>query len=60
MKAIIQSLLILLVALGFSAPVVAQDLTDNETCMECHADADRAPPADPNKGQVVENLALFL
>ena len=52
MKSIIQSLLILLVALGFAAPVVAQDLTDNETCMECHADGDRAPPADPNMPQV--------
>jgi hypothetical protein len=52
MKSIIQCLLILLVALGFAAPIVAQDLSDNETCMECHADADRAAPSDPNMPQV--------
>ena len=40
------------VALSLAGPVVAQDLTDNETCMECHADADRAAPADPNMVQV--------
>jgi hypothetical protein len=25
-------------ALGFSANAVAEDLSDNETCLECHAD----------------------
>jgi hypothetical protein len=39
-------------ALGLAVPVVAQDVTDNETCMECHADTDRAAPADPNMVQV--------
>lgn len=41
-----------LMALGFAAPVVAQDLSDNETCMECHEDADRAPPSNPDRPQV--------
>jgi hypothetical protein len=41
-----------LMALAFAAPVVAQDLSDNETCLECHADADRAPPSNPDRPQV--------
>lgn len=52
MKATIHSLLILLVALGFAAPVVAQDLADNETCLECHSDAERAALADSSMPQV--------
>ena len=52
MKSIIQCLVILLVAAGFAAPAVAQDLTDNETCLECHADAERDAPADPIMPQV--------
>ena len=39
-------------ALGLAVPVVAQDVTDNETCMECHAETDRSAPADPNMVQV--------
>ena len=39
-------------ALGLASPVVAQDLSDPETCLECHADAERAPPSDPNVPQV--------
>lgn len=38
--------------LGMAIPVVAQDLTDNETCMECHADTERDAPSDPNMPQV--------
>ena len=41
-----------IVALGLFGPAVAQDVTDNETCMECHADTERAAPADPNVAQV--------
>ena len=52
MNSISKCLLILLVALGFAFPVAAQDLSDNATCLECHADAERAPPADPNIPQV--------
>ncbi len=31
---------------GFVAPVFAQDLSDNETCLECHADDERVPPGN--------------
>ena len=37
---------------GMAGAVVAQDLSDNETCMECHADSDRDPTSDPNVPQV--------
>ena len=33
-------------AFGFGAPVFAQDLSDNETCLECHEDIRRALLAD--------------
>lgn len=39
-------------ALGIAGPVIAQDLSDPETCLECHADGDRAPPSNPNRPQV--------
>jgi len=39
-------------ALGLSAPVIAEDLSDNETCLECHADTERAPPSNPDRPQV--------
>ena len=41
-----------LLALSFGAPVLAEDLSDNETCMDCHDDADRAPPSNPDRPQV--------
>ena len=41
-----------LLTFGFGAPVLAEDLSDNETCMDCHEDADRAPPSDPTRPQV--------
>jgi hypothetical protein len=41
-----------LLAFGFGAPVFAEDLSDPATCMDCHEDADRAPPSDPNRPQV--------
>lgn len=31
---------------GFVAPIFAQDLSDNEACLECHADDERVPPGD--------------
>lgn len=31
-------------AFGFAATAAAEDLSDNETCMECHADEPRAAP----------------
>ena len=38
--------------LGVTAPVVAQDLSDNETCLECHADTERGPPKNPERPAV--------
>ena len=46
------ALILAVMTLGLAGPVVAQDLTDNETCMECHADAERAAPDDPSMPQV--------
>lgn len=40
------------VLLGLAGPVVAQDLTDDETCLECHSDTDRTEPADPSVPQI--------
>ena len=40
------------VALGATGPVVAPDLSDNETCLECHADTERGPPKNPDRPQV--------
>lgn len=37
---------------GFGAPAFAEDLSDNSVCMDCHEDADRDPPSDPNMPQV--------
>ena len=39
-------------ALVSGAPVFAEDLSDNETCLECHADEERAPPSNPDRPQV--------
>src|SRR5210317_2067053 len=39
-------------AFSFGAPVFAEDLSDNAVCMDCHEDADRDPPSDPNRPQV--------
>ena len=41
-----------MLAFWFVAPVSAEDLSDNETCMDCHEDADRAPPSNPDRPQV--------
>lgn len=41
-----------LLALSFGSPAFAEDLSDNETCLECHEDADRSPPSNPDRPQV--------
>lgn len=41
-----------ILTMGFAAPVVAEDLSDNSICMDCHEDADRSPPSDPTRPQV--------
>ena len=46
------ALLISLLTLGFAAPVIAEDLSDPQTCLDCHEDADRSPPSDPSRSQV--------
>ena len=54
LKSVNVALFFALLTFGFGAPVFAQDedLSDPETCMECHDDADRAPPSDPTRPQV--------
>lgn len=49
---ILMVLVLTALALGIAGPVIAQDLSDPETCLECHADGDRAPPSNPNRPQV--------
>lgn len=36
-------------AFAYSPAVSAEDLSDNEVCLECHADEPRAAPADGDK-----------
>ena len=52
LKSINVTVFISLLTFGFGAPVFAEDLTDAETCMECHDDADRSPPSNPDRPQV--------
>ena len=52
LKSLQAALLLSLLMFGFGTPVFAEDLTDNETCMDCHEDADRDPPSDPTRPQV--------
>ena len=51
-KPLTYAFFISLLAFSFGAPVLAEDLSDNETCMDCHEDADRAPPSNPDRPQV--------
>jgi hypothetical protein len=46
------ALFISILTLGLGAPVLAEDLNDPATCMDCHDDADRSPPSDPTRPQV--------
>jgi len=41
-----------MLAFSFGAPAFAEDLSDNETCLDCHADTERAPPSNPDRPQV--------
>lgn len=41
-----------LLALGLAAPLAAEDLSDNATCLECHEGEERAPPSNPDVPQV--------
>jgi hypothetical protein len=44
--------LLSVLALGLGSPIYAEDLSDNETCLECHADTERSPPKNPDRPQV--------
>ena len=54
LKSVKVAVFISVLTLGFGTPVFAQDedLSDNETCLDCHDDADRAPPSNPDRPQV--------
>ena len=43
---------LLALAFGFSATVAAEDLSDNATCLECHADEPRAAPESSDMPRV--------
>ena len=45
---------------GSGASVFAQDLGNNETCLECHADGEWAPPGNTNSLQVHNPAGGFL
>ena len=52
LKPVYVVLFLSLFTFGFGAPVFAEDLSDDETCLDCHDDADRAPPSNPDRPQV--------
>lgn len=54
LKSVKVAAFISLLTFGFGAPALAQDedLNNPATCLECHDDADRAPPSDPTRPQV--------
>jgi hypothetical protein len=53
LKSVKVAAFISLLTFGFGTPVLAEDdLSDNETCLDCHEDADRAPPSNPDRPQV--------
>ena len=54
LKSVYVALFLSLFTFGLGAPVFAQDedLSDNETCLDCHDDADRAPPSNTDRPQV--------
>jgi len=46
-------------ALGIGAPVFAEDLSDNETCNECHADEPRGAPDDATRPRIHNEDGTF-
>lgn len=44
--------LISALSLVLGAPVLAEDLSDNETCLECHADEPRGEPDNPDRPRI--------
>ena len=52
LKSIQVAIFLSLLTFGFGTPVYAEDLSDNETCLDCHEGAERAPPSNPDRPQV--------
>ena len=52
LKSLNVAVFISVLTFGLGTPIFAEDLSDNETCMDCHEDADRAPPSNPDRPQV--------
>ena len=46
-------------AFGFATTAAAEDLTDNETCLECHADEPRAAPENTDRPRVHTDAGGF-
>ncbi len=41
-----------ILTLGFGAPVLAEDLSNNTTCLDCHENTERAAASNPDRPQV--------
>lgn len=52
MNTFAKCLLASIAALFMAAPLAAQDVSDNATCLECHDGTERAAPADSDVPQV--------
>lgn len=53
------TVLISVLTFGFVAPIFAQDLSDNETCLECHADDERVLD-EPSAATFFTDTALII
>jgi hypothetical protein len=54
-QVVVATVLLAVTTLTLGPVLLAQDdvdLSDNETCMECHADTERGPPKNPERPQV--------
>lgn len=49
---ILTAIIVLSLCFGTTAIAQDEDLSDNETCLMCHEDTERASPSDPNRPQV--------
>jgi len=53
------SAFVFMLALSLGAPAVAEDLSDNETCNECHADEPRSAPENTDRPRVHNDDGTF-
>jgi len=44
--------LVLVIGLGLPGVLLAEDLSDNDVCLECHEGQDRGEPKDPTRPRV--------